>query len=232
MPAHKSSPAQNTSAKELKTSNDKIAQLEARLEVLEATVKLKSNTIGLLREHVDRLEDRLGNVEQYQRRTSLRIHGVQLPDGTESKDDVLKIVEEAHKAVKVPFDKKSIFRAHRVGPKRSKNNVTTQSVIVKFNNWDARCALYRARPTQKKPVSVKKFSTIGLDLTRERVALLERARELISKNGHDTEVVYPFADVNCNLVVKFADSDFRHFTNKTQLDAMFEVVGEEAEESG
>ena len=229
MPSNKST-GPNASAKELQDSNDKIAQLEARLEVLEATVKLKSNTIGLLREHVDKLEDRLGSAEQYQRRTSLRIHGVKVPEGAESKEAVLKIVEDAHKAVKVPFDKKDISRCHRIGPKKAKNNVTTQSVIVKFNNWDARCALYRARPTQKKPVVGKKFSSIGLDLTRDRISLLERARSLITLNGHD-ESVYPFADVNCNLVVRFGENDFRHFANKTQLEAMFEVVSESDDNS-
>lgn len=209
--------------------NDKIAQLEARMEVLEATVKLKSNTIGLLREHVDMLEDRLGGAEQYQRRTNLRIHGVKVSAGKESNDDVMKIVEEAHKAVKVPFDKKDIFRCHRIGPQRSKNNTTTQSIIVKYNNWDIRCALYRSRPTQKKPVTGRKFASIGLDLTRERITLLERARALIASNGFDSEVVYAFADVNCNLVVKFGDNDFRHFANKSQLEAMFEVADEEDE---
>ena len=104
-----------------------------------------------------------------------------------------------------------------------------RSIIVKYNNWDTRCALYRSRPTQKKPVKDRKFASIGLDLTKERISLLERARSLIASNGLDSEVVYAFADVNCNLVVKFGDNDFRHFTNKSQLEAMFEVSGDEDE---
>ena len=74
-----------------------------------------------------------------------------------------------------------------------------------------------------------KIASIGLDLTRERITLLERARALIASNGFDSEVVYAFADVNCNLVVKFGDNDFRHFANKSQLEAMFEVADEEDE---
>ena len=72
---------------------DRIGLLEARLEVLEATNGLKSNTINLLREHVTKLENRLTKVEQYTRRPNIRIHGVKVKngDGVETKEDVMKI---------------------------------------------------------------------------------------------------------------------------------------------
>ena len=102
--------------------------------------------------------------------------------------------------------------------------MTSQAVIVKFNDWETRCKFYRARPTKKKPINKKNFSSIGLDLSPASISLLYRARKLIIRNEFDANAVYAFADINCNLVVKFADDDFKHFANKTELESMFDAV--------
>ena len=36
--------------------------------------------------------------------------------------------------------------------------------------------------------------------------------------------------LNCNLVIKFADDDYRHFSNKADLEAMFDSVDVEDED--
>ena len=206
----------------VRSLTDKITNLEARVELLESTISIKSNTIDLLKAHVERLEERSVNQEQYQRRTSLRIHGVPVVVGSESNQDVLKIVEEVHKQVKVPYSRANIFRAHRIGPKKKIDNNVTQAIIVKFNDWDARCALYRARPTRKKPIKDIIFKSISLDLAKDRIGLLEKARERIKNSNLDANEVYAFADINCNLTVRFGQSDFRYFDSEKKLEEYFD----------
>ena len=53
---------------------------------------------------------------------------------------------------------------------------------------------------------------------------------MIACNELDSGEVYAFADVNCNLVIKFADDDYRHFSNKADLEAMFDSVDVEDED--
>ena len=179
----------------------------------------------------------MNNLEQYQRRTSLRIHGVPVPDGPETNQEVIKHVEETHKALKIPFVRENIFRAHRIGQKKTIDvdidpndkrkgvkKVKTQAVICKFTSWDARCALYKARPTRKKPVNNKCFTSISLDLEKNRLALLDVARSKITDLDLNTNEVYAFADINCNLVVRHGHNNFKYFNNKNQLERILEDI--------
>ena len=142
----------------IQTLNDRVAALEARVELIESLSQVRAQTIKVLQDHIgkldgeiNKLDERVLDQEQYQRRTSLRIHGVPVSKGKETNEDVVKIVENTH-VLKVPFDRNKIFLAHRIGKKRTVNNATTQTVIVKYKDWDTRCALYRARPKRKKPL--------------------------------------------------------------------------------
>ena len=121
---------------------------------------------------------------------------------------MIKHVEDAHKALNIPFARENIFRAHRIGQKKvidvdvdpndkkkGVKRVKTQAVICKFTNWDARCALYKARPTRKKPVKDRNFTSISLDLEKNRLALLDVARSKITEMDLDTDEVYAFADI-------------------------------------
>ena len=205
----------------------RVEALEQDKAKLEAENEIKSKTIEHLTKRCDKLEDENNHLEQYTRRTNLRIHGVKVAEGQESNDDVLKIVEEVHKDIGVAFDRKEIFRAHRVGKKNKQDNGEThQSIIVKFRSWDKRTALYRARPTLKKPTESKRYKTIGLDLTTRNLTLLDMARSKIKErreSGTETGVNFPyaFADVNCNLVVRLGDSKFKYFSNNDELIAVF-----------
>lgn len=195
----------------------RVEELEARCERLEAVNAIKTNTIDLLKEHTSMLEERLDRTEQYSKRSCLRIHGVPVAaKGTvETNEKVMKIVQDVHADIKVPFDAKNIDRAHRVGQSKTKDGKTTQSIIIKFANWNARCAFFRARPTMNKPIPNKKgFNSIGLDLTKQRIDLLAYARQLVE--GED-RVSYAFCDINCNCMLKMADGKFKLFNNKMDL---------------
>ena len=100
----------------------------------------------------------------------------------------------------------------------------TQSVICKFTNWDVRCAIYKARPTRKKTVKDRNFTSISLDLEKNRLELLDVARSKIENLELNTDEVYAFADINCNLVVRYGQNKFRYFNNKIQLEKILEDI--------
>ena len=190
----------------------------AKIELLESTVQLKSATVdalqdqvGIIKSKIAELSNETENLEQYGRRSSLRIYGVPVAkqgeanggDGSNgAKEDVIGIVKDVAKQIGVVFNRNDIFRAHRVGKKSTVDGKEVQQVIVKWRSWDARNAFYRARPTYQKPLQlqqgeIKKFGSIGLDLTKTRIAILKEARGLIEQKGN--KKIFAFADINASL---------------------------------
>lgn len=205
----------------------------AQLVLLESTVALKSSTIDALKIHIDSLEARVAvneprveALEQYGRRTSLRIHGVKTKDD-ESDEDVVKVVEKVAEQIGVDISRDDIFRCHRVGKeKKLDNGVSTKQIIVKWRSWNARCAFYRARPTVKRPLKLgagvtKCFSSISLDMTKQRLDLLDCARKLIAEKHPGSKDVFAFANVNCRLAIRFGQDNIKYFNNMDDLHKLF-----------
>ena len=73
---------------------------------------------------------------QYSRRTSIRIHGTEVPEN-ESVDNVMAVVKSCHEKINVPFDQDNIDRVHQIGKKYTDGNTgeKVQSIIVKFKLW-------------------------------------------------------------------------------------------------
>lgn len=205
----------------------------AKIALLESTVALKSSTIDALKTHIDSLEARVSTseprieaLEQYGRRTSLRIHGVKSVDD-ESDEDVVKVVEKVAQQIGVDISRDDIFRAHRVGKEKKLDNGTaTKQIIVKWRSWNARCAFFRARPTLKKPLKLgggdqKCFSSISMDLTKQRLELLDSARKKIAEKYPGTKEVFAFANINCRLAIRFAQDNVKYFSSMGELDTLF-----------
>ena len=188
------------------TSNkDRLSSLEAEVQELRKLLLAKDQEVKDLQNEVNQLQS-------YGRRKNLRIHG--LPPAKkkdkETNEEVMEIVKKVHEETGVKFDESKIYRAHRVGkPKKDKNGKMTHSVIVKFIDWKSRCDLYRARPTMKKKVKDKSFGSIGLDLTKKNLELLEKAREYAAKD--ESGVAFACADINCRLSVRFKNGNVKFF---------------------
>ena len=116
----------------------------------------------------------------------------------------------------VEFCLRDIDRMHRVG-KPTFNKFTKrkeQQIIIKFNSWESRCAVYFSRPRWFKMSEDErnqaKFS-VKLDLTKKRHNLLMEAVAAIKGNNN---VKFVFSDINCNLVCKTANDEFKYDSNQ------------------
>ena len=205
----------------------------AQIALLESTVALKSSTVDALKAHVDNLvaraalnEPRVEALEQYGRRSSLRIHGVKTA-ADESDEDVVKVVEKVAKQIGVDISRDDIFRCHRIGKeKKLDNGTTTKPIIVKWRSWNARCAFYRSQPTIRKPLKLsggekKCFSSVSLDLTKQRLDLLDTARKLIAEKHPGAADVFAFANINCRLAIRFGENNIKYFNSMEDLKKLF-----------
>lgn len=198
--------AQEKEIEELKTKN---VEQDNAIEVLQSGNLLKNNTIELLKEKID-------DLEQYQRRSSVRIHGLAAAKKGE-RENVLKVVEQCHREMDLKFEPNEINRVHRIGPVNTNNGKSTQSIIVQFRSWNARCNFFKKRPRFDPANNGRRF-TVGLDLTKRRVDLLHQAREKIKEYP---DVSYSFCDLNCKLGLKI-DDDTKYFNNSKQLTSILQ----------
>ena len=175
----------------------KIEILEGKMQVYEA--------------HLRELEKRLDDAEQYSRRSSLRIYGIPLSAKETSADCLTKVKGLFDKlSVKVPEE--CIDRAHRIGQikKNSGSKNPEKAVIVKFNSWGKRVAVYRAR---------KELNDIAihLDLTPRRAKLFAAARE---KAKVSDKIDFAFVDINCRLGLKSAKGTLAFFNSEEELQGL------------
>lgn len=229
----------------------KFENLTAKLELTESTVAVQQTVIENLKTQISSLREKgeekqqdlsvkIERQEQYHRRCNLRINGVSAPakGEAESNEQVMAIVDEVCNDLGVVVKRNDIFRAHRIGQRKTDSDTGRrhQAIIVRFRSWNARCAVYRARPTGKRPRKPKPgettppgggFKSVSLDLTHHSYALLDTARELISakfpdnKDSEGKDKVFCYSDVNCNLAVRFGENDCKFFSSKSQLDEIF-----------
>ena len=197
-----------------------------KIEYLESQNAVKSKSIDMLHKNFIKDSERCEELEQYGRRDCLRIHGVEVAeDGTEeTADDVFQKVGVIAAEVGVTLNKHDVYRAHRIGKVVEKNGKRTKQIIVKFRSWNARCAFYKARPTRRKNIVKKSFSSISVDLTKSRLSLLSKVRDAIKERyGDDNDDVFVFSDINCRLVVRVENQN-RFFNSIEQLN---EILGSE-----
>ena len=180
--------------------DEKIAQLEDRVKVLETQAGL--------------YERRLDDLESYGRRQNLRIVGIPPPSNgrKESAEEVLEKVKDAIAELDVPnlnVDE-VIDRAHRVGKKfkRDGSNEEVHPIIVRFTSWRSRTAVYRKREKRGRT----RFYT---DLTKRRLDLKKLAD---AKTKDNEKVKFAFADVNNNIGLRLADDRMVYFNSVDELE--------------
>lgn len=216
-----------------------IAKQSEKIAALEESVNSKDEKIALLEDDLAKVKADLAqvkasvdlvarkneNLEQYTRRSSVRIYGI--PPGqssdSEHKEDVMAIVENCHKETGIAFNRRNIDRAHRVGEvyEHPVTKVKSQAIIVKFRSWDSRAEFYHKRPKFSTQPGTRRPFSVAVDLTRERYTLLQTAREKV-ENYPDIKFVY--TDINCRLALRTASDHVKFFSSVAELDKILSAM--------
>ena len=156
--------------------------------------------------------------EQYTRRQSIRIHGVDRKPG-ETAEDCLQIVNNIITNQELDIPDVVIDCAHRVGIARQGN---PPAIIVKFTTWRHRTLFYRARKKITKEFGYKVF----LDITKRNIVMMDALRDEIKNNDINT-VDFIFCDVNCQPTIKFKSDEYSRFDTYDEGRSILGLVNED-----
>ena len=147
------------------------SDLQKQMSELKDLIAEKDNKIKDLEKKVDALENRNDDLEQYTRRNSLRLHGVEEKEN----EDILQTALDLF-ATEIDTDIRpaAIDRVHRIGKKTSDRK--PRPVIVKFTNYIDRKRVFEAKSRLRNNSSQRIF--VNEDLTQKRSHLLYQARQL------------------------------------------------------
>lgn len=146
--------------------------------LVELKTKPLVNTIAKLQNENKKLREDLDSLEQYGRRSLIRISGI--PE-TESEIDTTPIVQKLLSEIDPDFKPQEIIRSHRVG--KQKQNETRsghakpRQIIVRLPEPNTKFRLFKCRKNLKHS---REFRSVYLneDLTLLRSKLLYHARKL------------------------------------------------------
>ena len=196
----------------MKKMEERITQLEYDQMRTQSYFIIHNRTTQLL-------QQRISHLEQYTRRYSVIVKGLERAPGFERHDS---LVEEVKKIVdssnSVPFTE--VDKLHRNGPR----NDNMQDVIVRFKSHAAKEAFYKSRKT----LPDKKIK-IQPSLSPERKKLLESAREQLEAYHSEAESYknpphFILPDEHGNLLMKFhnktKDGLFLRFNSLQEMHAL------------
>ena len=191
----------------IKEELSELERVSSTVNLLQKHVSsLKENNIALQKKCSD-LELSIDNNEYYSRRTCLRITNIPCEE-KETSEEVLKKEKTIKEEAEVYTPEETIDRAHRVGPKKNKN----QAIIVKFSTFRHRTLFYRARKELKNGIK------LHIDVTKKRFNLLHDAQSFIQ--GREN-VKYIYADINYNLKIRFSQNGKKIFPLMGEMESMF-----------
>ena len=192
----------------IKEELSELERVSSTVNLLQKHVSsLKENNIALQKKCSD-LELSIDNNEHYSRRTCLRITNIPCEE-KETSEEVLKKEKTIKEEAEVYTPEETIDRAHRVGPKKNKN----QAIIVNFSTFRHRTLFYR---TRKKLSNGIKLHT---DLTKKRFNLL---LDVQSFTQGKENVKYVNADINCNWRIRLVTMVKKSFVQRASWKVCFQ----------
>ena len=185
------------------------APLMKEIEDLRAAIHKKDEIICELQKSVQKLEINCDNLEQYSRRNSLRIYGL----NERKEEDLLdKLPDFLNKELNIepPLLPQEICRAHRIG--RPADDGSSRPCILKLSTYQARQKIYKKRSNLKHSASQV---YINEDLTQRRSELLWKACQL--KKQRKIQDTWSY---DGNVLIKTLDSRIKKVSELSQLDAL------------
>ena len=176
-----------------------------------------------LHEAYEELFFNMDSNEQDLKRQNVRVAGVPYVAG-QTLDEVTDKVVNIFNTGEIAIAKRDIDRVSISSRPTTRNNVTTQQVLVRFSNWSARqrASRYNNKNRQKTKVRVQ------ADLTRHRFQLLKTVQNHIQEkmtviHGRDhhrrvneAQKCFAFANGDSDLVLRLGNDGFKTFRDEQQ----------------
>ncbi|CAF1531172.1 unnamed protein product [Didymodactylos carnosus] len=182
--------------------SSKITHCEKQIEKLQLTVDELDNTATELYEYVDQLEMRYNELEQYNKRKNLIIHGI--PETLNEHTD--KIAMDIAKWIGHSLDEKSIYASHRL-PTSNKN--IPRPIVVGFLRYSDRQAIIKNRQKLRTHQRYKNVF-INEHLSSFNNQLFQYARQNLNKRGIQTRngnIFYIDSNNEKHRIQSFSDID-------------------------
>lgn len=190
--------------------NDRMVAIETENKRLQGQVTDLTTRLQTLTQTSDQKYD---NVEQYSRRNSLRISGVEESPGESTDDIILDLAKQCN----VNITLQEIDRSHRLQPRRSTAGANSSSrprdIIVKFISYRSRSAFFRGKSVLKSS-ETRRNIFINEDLTKYRAEILRSARNLVKNKN--SNVVNAWSS-DGRIYIKAADGTRRHISSSSDL---------------
>ena len=189
-----------------KRKDDRLKKLEDRIQQLEADELKNASYLAVQRNVSTLLSNRVSQLEQYTRRYSVIVSGVK-KNPNESKEKVREEVNALLQEAKSTTTLIDVDKCHRNGPTFG----DSQDIIVRFKSHEAKESFYRNRKNIKsREIKVKP------SLSRDNNNLLKDAREQIKCFTSNPEMYenppeFAFANIHGDLQVKLAKKDIREY---------------------
>ena len=180
----------------LYTAKDQqVVNLEAKVTALESKITQLENTID--------------DVDQYERRDTVIISGLSLPEESTQENPSDLIVNTIKQNLHVNFSHSDINVAHRLGPKAQGKK---RPIIVKLNNRTKKSELVQACITLKPPLHINE------SLTPKRRSIYSVIRKIRAQHRHLFQQCYTS---DGKSIVKLKSSTVKHTITSEQSLASF-----------
>lgn len=148
---------------------DEVRALRMECKKKNEVIDTLTNEVTTLKATIASLEASHDDLEQYQRRNSLRITGITEPTGTQQEDCMATALHVVNTTLKLdpPVQPRDIDRAHRIGRGNSRQ------LLVKFATYHQRRRVFEAR---KGLYTSGNTIFVNEDLTKTRATILYAAR--------------------------------------------------------
>ena len=195
----------------LNTKNDQIEELNEKvINVVKRNIELTEE----LRNTREYLEIKIDDNEQYSRKDSLRIEGIEYVPG-ETHQDLGKKIVDSLGSLGANVTLQDFHRYHRSSrPRTLENGRVVAQTIVRYNNWMARASSLRASQTGSRKERLARPQFVKVDITKRRLSLLKKAQNAL----HDHPIAHAFVNNECALKIKNRREDCEYlFNSNTEL---------------
>lgn len=171
----------------------KVTESEEIIATKNELLAQKNEVISLLQKNVENLVDKVDDIEQYGRRTSIRMYNVKCDQAADCVDTVVSVINNN---LNVEICAEDIERCHPLG-KPNKNNI--KPIIVKFKSYKTKNMVYKSKKGLKgNPEKI----FITEDLTKRNHSMVST---LLTKVK--AKLIHSFWTIDGKIFYKLSDTD-------------------------